>query len=308
MGNPFITSFDPPIGVAEELMPGLRRIVAPNPSPMTFRGTNTYLLGTQDVAVIDPGPDDPDHLAAILDAVEASRGATVSHILVTHSHLDHSPLAARLSEATGAPVLAKGLSEGDRSPEMAALAAAGGLGGGEGIDRGFRPAERLAAGDRLGGAEWVLEVIETPGHLADHLCFAWGDRVFTGDHVMSWATTMVSPPDGDLSDFMASLERLAARVDDRHYLPGHGVVLDDPIAMVHHQIAHRQGREAQILAELAAGPATPAALTARIYTDIPAALLPAAERNVLSHLIDLKRKSRVDCEGLLTSDSVFHLT
>lgn len=304
MQDPFIKAFDPPVGKAEEIRPGLRRIVAPNASPMTFRGTNTWLLGESEVAVIDPGPDNPLHLAAILEALG---GRPVSHILVTHSHVDHSPLARALAARTDAPVCAFGASDAGRRADMVALGATGLIGGGEGVDHAFAPDVTLADGAVLEGAEWRVEAIATPGHFGNHLCFAWEDAVFTGDHVMSWATTMVSPPDGDLTDFMASLEKLRARQGDRVYLPGHGAVLEDPAGMIRHQIAHRRRREAQILGELVAGPADPETLTRRIYTDLDPRLRPAAARNVLAHLIDLHRRGRVATEGALAADALFFL-
>jgi hydroxyacylglutathione hydrolase len=190
---------------------------------------------------------------------------------------------------------------------MAALAAAGALGGGEGVDADFAPDLRLDDGATVAGAEWRLTALHTPGHLGNHMCFAWDGQVFTGDHVMSWATTMVSPPDGDIGDFMASLAKLAARAGDRLFLPGHGAPLPDPAAMLAHQAAHRRAREAQILAALADGPDAAGALARRIYTEIPAALLPAAARNVLAHLIDLQRKSIVRCDGPLAADARFAL-
>ncbi|MCB2137247.1 MAG: MBL fold metallo-hydrolase, partial [Rhodobacteraceae bacterium] len=192
-------------GRAVTLAPGLRRVLAPNPSPMTFRGTNTYILGEDAVAVIDPGPESEAHLAALLAAIgDAGR---ISHILVTHAHLDHSPLARRLARLSGAPVLAFGAAEDGRSARMAALAASGHAGGGEGVDTAFRPDCRLSDGDRIEGAGWVLEAIHTPGHFAGHLSFLWGDRVFSGDHVMGWASSLVSPPDGDMGAYMRSLDR-----------------------------------------------------------------------------------------------------
>lgn len=294
MTGPFITDFDPPVGEAEQLAPGLRRLVAPNAAPMTFRGTNTYLLGEDEVAVIDPGPDRPEHLAALLRAIGRAR---VSHIFVTHSHVDHSPLARALSIRTGAPVLALGTSAFGRRAEMEALAATSALGGGEGVDHAFAPDVILRDGEMVDGPGWRIEVIATPGHFGNHACFAWEGRLFSGDHVMSWATTMVSPPDGDIGDFMASLERLLTRPGDRQYLPGHGAPLDDPQGMVRHQLAHRRQREAQIRAALGAAPGTPADLARRIYTDTPAALLGAAARNVLAHLIDLHRRGLVACDG-----------
>jgi len=304
MADPFITDFDPPVCVAEELAPGLRRVVAPNASPMTFRGTNSYLLGEGEVAVIDPGPDQPEHLEALRRAIGRAR---VSHIFVTHSHVDHSPLARTLSTLTGAPVLALGTSAYGRRPEMTALAEGGALGGGEGVDNSFAPDVILRDGEVVDGAGWRIDVIATPGHFGNHACFAWDGRVFSGDHVMSWATTMVSPPDGDIGDFMASLERLLTRPGDRQYLPGHGAPLDDPRAMVRHQIDHRRRREAQILAALDAAPGTPADLARRIYTDTPPALLGAAARNVLAHLIDLHRRGIVASDGPPAATARFRL-
>lgn len=184
--------FDPEIGVAEILEPGLHRIVAPNPSPMTYRGTNTYLLGGSDIAVIDPGPDHPAHLEAILSALEP--GQRVSHIIVTHTHLDHSPLARPLAERTGAEIWAFGDGTSGRSPIMQDLAQAGLMGGGEGVDHDFLPDYTLADGDVLRGDGWALEALHTPGHIGNHLCLAWGDACLTADHVMGWATSLVSPP------------------------------------------------------------------------------------------------------------------
>ena len=294
--------FDPPIGAPVTLEPGLRRIVAPNPSPMTYRGTNTYLLGRRDLAVIDPGPRDPAHLQAILAALEA--GQRISHIIVTHSHLDHSPLAADLARETGAPVLAFGGPEAGRSAVMAGLARAGLAGGGEGIDTGFAPDATLADGARIDGDGWQLEVIHTPGHLGNHIALAWGDACFTADHVMGWASSLVSPPDGDLTDFMASCRRLRAR-DWRVFHPGHGAPVTAPAARLDWLIGHRQAREKAIWDALADGPASAAALARRVYTDTPAALLAAAERNLFAHLVDLHGRNRVTAEPELAADAMF---
>jgi len=291
--------FNPPPGEVQEMEPGIRRILAPNPSPMTFRGTNTYLLGTRRLALIDPGPDDPAHLAAILDAL--SPGETISHILVTHSHVDHSRLVPALRRETGAPVLAFGDSAAGRDPEIAAMT---GLGGGEGIDAGFAPDHFLADGESVDGDGWSLTAIWTPGHMGNHMCFAAGDALFTGDHVMGWATSMVSPPDGDLTAFMTSLEKLQGR-HDRVFYPAHGAPVDAPEARLAELIAHRRSREAQILGALDGGPATIAELTARIYSDVPEALLPAAGRNVLAHLIDLTRRGLARPQGNLSAGAVF---
>ncbi|MEL7097825.1 MAG: MBL fold metallo-hydrolase [Pseudomonadota bacterium] len=296
--------FDPPIGVAEVMEPGLRRIVAPNPSPMTYRGTNTYLVGTEQIAVVDPGPQSEAHLAAILDACA---GRKISHIVVTHSHVDHSPLAAPLAERTGAPVLAFGGPEAGRSAVMQQLAATGLAGGGEGIDTSFAPDQALADGAIITGADWKLEVIHTPGHLGNHIALGFGDACLTADHVMGWATSLVSPPDGDLTDFMASCTRLSERAW-RVFYPGHGAPIQEPNARLDWLVQHRKSREAAILTVLAAGPQNAAALAQTIYTETPAALLPAAERNVLAHLIDLLGKGQVMHEGPLSAAARFTRT
>jgi len=294
--------FDPPIGVAETLEPGLRRIVAPNPSPMTYRGTNTYLLGTRQIAVIDPGPESTPHLEAILAALKPDQ--SISHIIVTHSHLDHSPLARPLANRTGAPVLAFGGAHAGRSEVMKTLAQRGLMGGGEGIDAGFAPDQTLADGAQITGDGWTLEALHTPGHIGNHLCLAWGDACFVADHVMGWASSLVSPPDGDLTDFMASCARLQAR-DWRVFYPGHGAQIDAPAARLAWLVAHRTSREVEILTALQDGPADAVTLAERIYTQTPPALLGAATRNVLAHLVDLVGKSQVQPVGELKADASF---
>lgn len=294
--------FRPQPGQAEALGPALRRVLAPNPSPMTFRGTNTYLVGTRGLAVIDPGPDDPAHLDALLEAV--GPGQRVTHILVTHAHLDHSPLARRLAQATGAPVLGFGPATAGRRPVMDRLARDGLVGGGEGVDSDFLPDLLLGDGATVEGDGWQLEALHTPGHMANHLAFAWGDVLFTGDLVMGWASSLVSPPDGDLTAFMDSLDRLQARRWSVFHA-GHGAPVTDPAARLAGLLAHRRGREAAILAALTEAPATPTELARRVYTDTPTALLPAAARNVLAHLVDLSEKSMVSHEGPLRAEAVF---
>lgn len=284
-----------------ELERGIRRVMAPNPSPMTYHGTCTYLVGQADVAVIDPGPEDARHLDAIL---KSAGTAPIRAILVTHSHKDHSPLARPLSDATGAPIYGAGPSDWGKSEVMRRLSADGSLGGGEGVDAEFAPDEQLREGCRVTGADWTLEVLETPGHMANHLSFVAGDALFSGDLVMGWATSLVSPPDGDMTAFYASLDKLAAR-RDRVYYPGHGEPVFDPLDRVKDLAAHRRAREAAILAQLSQGAATAQALARAIYTDIAADLLPMAERNVLAHLIDLAGRNMIACGGAITKNSQF---
>ena len=306
MKDPFERNHKPLVGEPLDLTPALQVVTAPNASPMTFTGTQTYLLGKDAVAVIDPGPDNDAHFDALLAAL---RGRPVSHILITHSHIDHSPLSRRLAEHTHAPILAFGTAHEARSPIMEQLAASGDLGGREGTDEDFRYDRKITHGQTISGDGWELEAIHTPGHLSNHLCFAWGGMgaVFTGDHVMGWATTMVSPPDGDLTEYMASMHRLAARGDDRTYYPGHGGAVHDPMGMVSHQIGHRNMRENQILEKLKQGTATPSELTALIYTDVDPRLLPAATRNVFAHLIDLHERTIVTSDGDIWQGSRFAL-
>ena len=296
--------FDPEIGVAAQLEPSLHRIVAPNPSPMTYRGTNTYILGDTALAVIDPGPASDAHLEAILAAVGPDQH--ISHIIVTHTHLDHSPLAKPLSAATGAPVIAFGGPTAGRSEVMQQLAAAGTVGGGEGVDMDFVPDVTVEDGELIVGEGWELEVIHTPGHIGNHISLGWGDACFTADHVMGWASSLVSPPDGDLTDFMASCARLQSR-DWRVFYPGHGGDVDDPTARLAWLVAHRRAREASILEALADAPNTAPALAAQIYTQTPPALLGAAIRNVLAHLIDLHGRGLVGHTGPLHESALFSL-
>lgn len=287
------------------LEPGLIRVLAPNPSPMTYLGTNTYILGEGEVAVIDPGPDLEAHRDAVLSAIGSDR--RIGAILVTHSHLDHSPLAAGLARMSGAPVLAAGPSDWGRSPTMEALSRIGGLGGGEGVDETFVPTRQITEGDRVTGGWGEIEVLATPGHMANHLSFAWRGALFSGDMVMGWSTSLVSPPDGDMTAFMASLAGLARR-DDRIYYPGHGDPVTNPGARVAELVAHRKGREAQIHDRLAKlGAANAEQLARAIYTDVDPALIPAATRNVLAHLIDLWAKNEIEGDGDITPDAQFRL-
>ena len=277
----------PNVGVVDTLTPQIRRILAPNPSPMTYWGTNTYLLGHGDVAVIDPGPLDRTHMRAILAGLAPNE--RISHIFVTHAHLDHSPLARPLAQETGAQVYAFGDAMAGRSPVMRDLVARGLDTGGEGVDHGFSPDVCLKDGAQIDGQNWSLTALWTPGHMANHLSFDAQGHVFTGDHVMGWASSLISPPDGDLAAFMASSRMLAARNDIAYY-PGHGAPVHDPAARIEWLMQHRKSREATLLATLKAGAGTIPDLTKRIYTDTSPALLPAAERNVFAHLIDLETR------------------
>ena len=286
-----------------QLAPDLRMLRCNNPSPMTYTGTNTYLLGHRNIAVIDPGPDNPDHLGAILDALTPDQ--QITHIIITHSHLDHSPNAAPLSDRTGAPIYAFGDSHTGRSTIMTQLADSGLAGGGEGVDASFAPDHCLADQDQIQTPEWTLTALHTPGHFGNHICLEWGGHLFCGDHVMGWASSLVSPPDGDLTDFMASCAKLRAR-PHRIYHPGHGDPIMDPVERLDWLTTHRLNREAQILASLETAPAAARDLAARIYTDVDPMLLPAAARNVFAHLIDLKQKNQVDQTGPIAFDSVFH--
>ncbi len=257
---------------------------------MTYWGTNTFLLGEGEVAVIDPGPALPAHLAAILAALRP--GERISHIFVTHAHLDHSPLARPLAEATGAEVLAFGDARAGLSPHMAGIT---GLGGGEGLDLAFAPDRCLPDGAVVTGRDWALEVVHTPGHLASHICLGWGDRLFTGDHVMGWAPSLVSPPEGDMTDYMASLERLSHPRWQR-FQPAHGPAIEAPATRLQELITHRRSREFRILAALD-HPLTLEALLAVVYHDTAPALLPAARRNLMAHLLDLLHRNAISQEN-----------
>lgn len=297
------TNFTPRAGTPWALEANVRLLLAPNPSPMTHFGTNTYLVGTRDIAVIDPGPDDPAHLHAILSALEPTQ--RITHIIVTHTHVDHCPLAKPLSEQTGAPVLAYGTARAGRSSVMSRLVRAGLTSGGEGIDAEFLPDQTFSDGDVIIGSDWRLEVLHTPGHLGNHVSLALGDACFTADHVMGWASSLVSPPDGDLTDFMASCAKLQKRLW-RVFYPGHGAPITDPGARLNWLVTHRKGRERAILDALSEGPASATELAQAIYTETPPALLPAATRNVLAHLIDLYGRSEVAPVGELSDTAQFH--
>ncbi|MDR3407238.1 MAG: MBL fold metallo-hydrolase [Methylovirgula sp.] len=287
-----------PPGAAERLArlsPKVRRIIADNPGPMTFTGTCTYVVGEGDVAVIDPGPDSPAHLSALLEGLGKER---VRHILVTHTHRDHAAGAAALKAATGADILGC-------APYLAA-AGEGGPGTDAAHDRAYRPDVVLREGEDIAGPGYALETLATPGHTANHLSFALAEErtLFSGDHVMAWATSVIIPPDGRMSDYMASLEKLAGR-EDAHYWPGHGGGIAAPQRMVRALIHHRRLREAAILAELGKGPARIPALVSAIYRGLDPRLEGAAGLSVLAHLQDLRARRLVQSEGAADLDAVY---
>jgi len=281
---PFVTDFRFDYGTATAVTPRIRRVVANNPSAFTFKGTGTYLIGHGKVAIVDPGPDDPAHVEAVLRAV---RGETVTHILVTHTHLDHVPATSAIARATGAKTYAYG--PHPRPPEGAAPDQAG--------DHDFLPDIRLADGDVVQGDGWTVEAVHTPGHISNHLCFAVREdrALLSGDHVMGWSTAVISPPDGDMADYFASLRKLLPR-DETLYIPTHGAEIRDPVPFVHAYIEHRLGREAQILERLKDGPQTIPQMVAKNYADTPLHLHKAAGRSMLAHLVQLARDGRVKFE------------
>ena len=281
---PFVRELDFTYGEAAQVSPLVRRVVARNPSVFTFHGTGTYIVGRGAVAVIDAGPDLAEHVDAVLNAV---RGETVTHLVVTHTHIDHSPATRRLKAATGAPTYGYG-------PHGGARPAAEG-----GADRDFTPDHRLADGAVLAGAGWTLEAVHTPGHTSNHLCFLLAEEraLFSGDHVMGWSTTVVSPPDGDMGAYMASLRKLMAR-EIETYWPTHGAPIPEPARYVRRLHDHRRRREAEILASIGADGMTIPEIVAKLYRGLDQRLHKAAARTVLAHLIHLVETGRVVCRGV----------
>ncbi len=292
---PYNRELDFEYGRVDELTPLLRRVIARNPSAFTFHGTGTYIIGRGQVAVVDPGPDLAEHVDALLEAV---RGETVTHILVTHTHIDHSPAVPALQAATGAPTYAFG-PHGTRPEDGASEG---------GADFDFAPDYAVGDGDVITGHGWSVEALHTPGHCSNHLCFALReeDALLCGDHVMGWSTSIVSPPDGDMAAYMASLDKVG-RFGAGQYFPTHGAPIDAPAPYVKALIAHRHEREDQIMAELAAGPATIAQMVPRMYADVDPKLFPAAARSVLAHLIHMVETGRVRADGDVGEGSVFRL-
>ncbi len=297
---PFDKTFDLAPGTAQEVAPGVRRLLADNPSPFTFKGTVSYIIGRGRVAIVDPGPDDAAHIAALLDAV---RGETVTHIFVTHTHRDHSPAVPRIKAATGATVLAEGPHRAARAlnvGEAPRLEASN--------DTDFRPDRALADGEIVTGNGWTIEAVTTPGHTANHMAFAFKEAnlLLSGDHVMAWSTPVVAPPDGSMSDYMASLDKLARR-SEPIYLPGHGGAVRDAPRFVQHYIRHRRGRETSILRRLAKGDADIPTLVRAIYIGLDPRLIKAAGLSVLAHLEDLVARGLVKTDGPPAIEGTYRL-
>jgi glyoxylase-like metal-dependent hydrolase (beta-lactamase superfamily II) len=274
-----------PTGKVEHVRPGVRRLLAANPSPFTYTGTQTYIVGTGEVAVIDPGPDLADHVEAML---AATTGERIAAILCTHTHRDHSPASRALAAATGAPIVGCApLAIDDDGPRADAA-----------FDFDYLPDRVLTEGERIAGADWALAAVATPGHTSNHLCFALEAEglLFTGDHVMGWSTTVIAPPDGDMTDYMESLDKLLGR-EDQAYLPAHGPPIEKPRSHVRALITHRRMREKQILSKLGEGQGRITDLVAMMYRDVDPRLHPAAGRSVLAHLLDLERRGLVRAEG-----------
>ena len=291
MAISFDTNHKPVIGEAEQLEYDLVVITADNASPMTFTGTRTYVLGTENLIIIDPGPDSAAHLSSIMKYIGKRK---VTHILLTHSHSDHSPLSRQLKTETGARIIGFGSADEARTTFMKKLSSSLDLGGEEGIDKDLLLDEKVSEKQILKLNNYRIEVVHTPGHLSNHICFSLKERkiLFSGDHVMGWATTLISPPDGDLGSFMNSLEKLSSR-EEIIYYPGHGKPLKEPRKMVLAQIKHRQDREKQILNSVSKISRTPAEIVDDVYVDLNPMLKAAAIRNVLAHLIDLYERDKV---------------
>src|SRR5271163_1658428 len=298
---PFDKSFDLQADKVTEVAPQVRAIVADNPGPFTFKGTMSYIIGRGKVAILDPGPDDDAHIAALLDAV---RGETVTDIFVTHTHRDHSPAVPKIKAATGATVYAEGAHRPARPlhiGEARRLDASS--------DMDFRPDIALPDNAVISGDGWTIEALATPGHTANHMAFAFkeADLIFSGDHVMAWSTSIVAPPDGAMSDYMASLEKLARR-SEPIYLPGHGGPVRAAPRFVRSYIQHRHAREASILRRLGKGSADIATLVRAIYIGIDPRLTGAASLSVLAHLEDLVARGVVATEGIPSIGGTYRLT
>jgi len=296
---PYVRDIAFEYGRVDQVSPLIRRVIAENPGPFTYKGTGTYIVGSGEVAVIDPGPEDSRHLGALL---AATAGERITHILVTHHHADHSPLAAALKARTGAPVYGCAVEEPPAADTGEVRMEAG-------HDAAFAPDVSVCGGGEIAGPGWTLEAIPTPGHTSNHICYALNEEnaLFTGDHVMGWSTTVITPPDGDMTDYMESLERVRARGFATLW-PTQGPPVREVAPFLDAYVAHRREREAQILEALAAGPARIRDLVPRLYADVDPRLHPAAARSMLAHMIDLARRGVVVADGPPGPDSEYRLS
>ena len=293
MSIPFVRDVEFEYGVVDQVSPLIRRVICNNPGGFTFHGTGTYIIGQGEVAVIDPGPLDDDHIAALELAVQ---GETVTHILITHTHRDHSPAAAPFKKSTGAPTYGYGPHGGDRGgPKVE-----------EGGDYEFVPDHVIKDGDVIEGKGWTFEAIHTPGHTSNHICFALREEnaIFTGDHVMGWSTSVISPPDGNMSDYMSSLRKILTR-EEEIYWPTHGPAITGPKAHVEAFITHRSGREDAILECIRDGRNTIPAMVEVMYADVDKRLHRAAGRSVFAHLLHMAETGRVTADGKPNPESAY---
>jgi glyoxylase-like metal-dependent hydrolase (beta-lactamase superfamily II) len=293
MSIPFVRDVEFEYGVVDQVSPLIRRVICNNPGGFTFHGTGTYIIGQGEVAVIDPGPLDDEHIAALERAVQ---GETVTHILITHTHRDHSPAAAPFKKLTGAPTYGYGPHGGDRGgPKVE-----------EGGDYEFVPDHVIKDGDVIEGKGWTFEAIHTPGHTSNHICFALREEnaIFTGDHVMGWSTSVISPPDGNMSDYMSSLRKILTR-EEEIYWPTHGPAITGPKAHVEAFITHRSGREDAILECIRDGRNTIPAMVEVMYADVDKRLHRAAGRSVFAHLLHMAETGRVTADGKPSPESAY---
>ena len=293
MSIPFVRDVEFKYGVVDQISPLIRRVICNNPGGFTVHGTGTYIVGQGEVAVIDPGPLDDDHIAALEHAVE---GETVTHILITHTHRDHSPAAALLKKSTGAPTYGYGPHGGDRGgPKVE-----------EGGDYEFVPDQEIKDGDVIEGQGWTFEAIHTPGHTSNHICFALREEnaIFSGDHVMGWSTSVISPPDGNMADYMNSLSKMLTR-DEEIYWPTHGPAIADPKTHVEAFIAHRNGREDAIMECIRDGRNTIPEMDEVMYADVDLRLHRAAGRSVFAHLLHMVETGRVTTDGTPSPDGTY---
>jgi glyoxylase-like metal-dependent hydrolase (beta-lactamase superfamily II) len=294
---PFVTEFEFEYERCEQVAPGIRRIIARNPGPFTFTGTGVYIIGTGDVALIDPGPALPEHRAAI-EAALAANNERISHIFVTHHHLDHTPLAHPLAQHYGCKVYGFGAQKFAPVEDDARLEA--------GDDLGFQPDVIIEDEQIFDGGNWRIQALHTPGHTSNHVCYAFLDQnaLFCGDHVMGWSTSVVSRPDGDMGDYLAQLRRIRD-LNFKTLYPTHGTAIEDPHEFVTAYIDHRVDRENQIIQQLSHGPQSIMDIVKTLYTHIDKRLYPAAAHSVLSHLVHLVETGRASCDGVPGLRSVF---